>query len=259
MEYHFLQVERPEPGVVLVTLSHPSTMNALSREILQELDALLDALPGPEDRVMILTGSGKAFVAGANIAQMSTFTPEQAYAFSIFGAAVFSKIEQLPIPVIAAVNGFALGGGCELAMACDIRLAGQKARFGQPEVKLGITPGFSGTYRLPRLVGLGRAKELILTGAVYNAQDAWQMGLVNNVVPDDQLLPESIALARQIAANAPIALHQAKKCLNAYPAPSDKEAIRLENKLFSDCFATHDQKMGMTAFLEKTKPVFINQ
>lgn len=258
MEYRYLKTESLAEGVEMVTISAPETLNALSRNILEELGHYVDSI-SPEVKVWVITGAGKAFVAGADIAQMSVFDSQQAFDFSVFGADVFARIEQLPIPVIAAVNGFALGGGCELAMACDIRIASVKARFGQPEVKLGIIPGFSGTYRLPKLIGQGMAKEMIYSGKIYDADDALRVGLVNRVVAPEELIPVVTELAVCIAANAPVALRQAKRSINSNYGMEPKEAIAFENTLFSECFDTLDQKTGMQAFLEKKKPEFQNK
>ncbi len=208
-------------------------------------------------RCLIVTGDGeKSFVAGADISEMANLNVPQGQTFGSRGSAVFRKIETLPVPVIAAVNGFALGGGCELAMACDIRLCSDNAKFGQPEVGLGIIPGFSGTVRLSRLVGMGMAKQLIYTGKAIKADEALRIGLVNAVVPQAELMDKALELANQIAANAPLAVRAAKQCINAeYDMPMD-DAIMNENGAFGRCFATEDQKNGMKAFLNKEKYVF---
>ena len=210
----------------------------------------------PETDVVILTGEGRSFVAGADIAEMSVMKAEEGRRFGELGAAVFRKIELMAKPVIAAVNGFALGGGCELAMACDIRIASAKAKFGQPEVGLGITPGFSGTQRLPRLVGLGKAKELIYTAAVIHAEEACRIGLVNKVVESEELMNECMAMAKTIAAKAPLAVRYAKEAINRGVETDMDTGIVIENGLFGLCFATTDQKEGMEAFLWKRKPEF---
>ncbi len=241
----------------MLTLSAPETLNALSRQVLEELDHYVRHLSSAV-KVLIITGKGKAFVAGADIAQMSGFTAQEAYDFSVLGAGVMQRIEQLPVPVIAAVNGFALGGGCELALACDIRIASEKARFGQPEVKLGITPGFSGTYRLPKIVGQGMAKEMIYSGKVYDAEEALRIGLVNSVVTEEELLPSAEELAVCMAANSPFAVRQSKKSINANYDMASGEAIEFENRMFSECFESADRQEGMQAFLEKRKPNFKN-
>lgn len=238
-----------------ITIDRPKALNALNREVLQELDQCFDRVDQAKSRVVILTGGGqKAFVAGADIGEMKDMTPEEAKAFGEFGNRVFRKIDCFPLPVIAAVNGFALGGGNELAMSCDIRYASENAVFGQPEVGLGITPGFGGTQRLARLTGsLSKAKEILYTARNIKAQEALELGLVSAVLPQEDLLTAVEKLAKRIAANAPIAVRQTKKAVNEGLEGSLKEGIALEPQLFSECFATEDQKEGMTAFLEKRK------
>jgi enoyl-CoA hydratase len=208
---------------------------------------------------LIITGAGKAFVAGADISEMSSKNYDEGLEFGRFGAGVFRRLEQLPIPVIAAVNGYALGGGCELACACDIRVASDRAQFGQPEVKLGITPGFSGTYRLAKLIGQGKAKELIYTGRTMRADEALASGLVNAVVPGEELMAKVMEMAQMIAANAPIAVAKSKASISDGFDMSADEAIAYENRLFAECFSTEDQKEGMAAFLEKRKAEFKNR
>lgn len=259
MEYQFLKQHSPREGVVVLTISSPSTLNALNSTILGELDAFVDALDPDTMRVLVITGEGKAFVAGADISEMAHLSEQEGLAFGRRGAAVFKKIEDLPFPVIAAVNGFALGGGCELAMACDIRIASAKARFGQPEVGLGIIPGFSGTYRLPKLVGQGIAKELIYTGRMIDAAEALRIGLVNSVVTPEELMPAVDAVVNAILKNAPIAVGYAKACINENYDLDVDESLALENQYFAKCFATADQKEGMTAFLGKRPAVFKNE
>ena len=258
MEYRFLKVSSSPEGVVRVTISSPATLNALNSTILAELDAMVDSLPAAT-RALVITGEGKSFVAGADISEMAHLSEAEGLAFGRRGAAVFKKIEDLPFPVIAAVNGFALGGGCELAMACDIRIASAKAKFGQPEVGLGIIPGFSGTYRLPKLVGQGMAKELIYTGKVIAADEALRIGLVGSVVEPEELENAVDALLAAILKNAPIALRYAKACINGNYDLTADEAIDLENRYFAKCFTTADQKEGMAAFLEKRKATFKNE
>ncbi len=238
-----------------ITIDRPKALNALNREVLQELDQCFDRVDQAKSRVVILTGGGqKAFVAGADIGEMKDMTPEEAKAFGEFGNRVFRKIDCFPLPVIAAVNGFALGGGNELAMSCDIRYASENAVFGQPEVGLGITPGFGGTQRLARLTGsLSKAKEILYTARNIKAQEALELGLVSAVLPQEDLLTAVEKLAKRIAANAPIAVRQTKKAVNEGLEGSLNEGIALEPQLFSECFATEDQKEGMTAFLEKRK------
>ena len=256
MDYRFLKVNADREGVVILTISSPATLNALNTTILGELNAFVDSIDPDKTRVLVITGEGKAFVAGADISEMAHLSEEEGLAFGRFGASVFKKIEDLPFPVIAAVNGFALGGGCELAMACDIRIASKKARFGQPEVGLGIIPGFSGTYRLPKLVGQGIAKELIYTGRMIDADEALFVGLVNRVVEPEELAGAVDATIAAILKNAPIAVSYAKTCINENYDLDIDESLALENQYFAKCFATADQKEGMAAFLNKRKAEF---
>ena len=241
--------------VAIATVNRPKALNALNSEVLNDLNTLLDEIAAdPEIRVLVLTGSGeKAFVAGADIGEMSTLTKAEGEAFGKKGNDVFRKLETLPIPAIAAVNGYALGGGCELAMACDIRLCSDTAVFGQPETGLGITPGFGGTQRLARLVGSGMAKQLIYSARNIKADEALRIGLCNAVYPAEELMPAAEKLAETIAKNAPIAVRACKKAINeGLEMPMD-EAVALEEKLFGSCFETADQKEGMRAFLEKRR------
>lgn len=258
MEYQFLKFEHID-GITVLKISAPKSLNALNSIILKELDQFVSALDGTT-RVLILTGDGeKSFVAGADISEMAHLDESQGHEFGRLGAQVFRRIETLPIPVIAAVNGFALGGGCELAMACDVRIASSKAKFGQPEVGLGIIPGFSGTYRLPKLIGQGYAKEMIYTGKVIRADEALRIGLVNAVYEPEELMDKAMELARQIVKNAPVALSLAKQSINeGYDMDADA-AIAHENVLFGKCFATHDQKEGMDAFLNKRPASFTGE
>ena len=249
-----------EGQIALLTIDRPKALNALNSNVLEELDQAIDAVDFQKVRVLIITGSGeKSFVAGADIAEMSNLTKEEGFAFAKKGNDIFRKIESLPIPVIAAVNGFALGGGCELSMACDIRICSENAVFGQPEAGLGITPGFGGTQRLARIIGIGRAKELIFSTSNIKADEAYRVGLVNHVYPVEELLPQAKKLASKIAANAPIAVRNCKKAINDGLQTDIDSAIVIEENLFGDCFETHDQKEGMGAFLEKRKEKnFIN-
>lgn len=243
--------------VAIMTISAPKSLNALNSKILGEMDDYLTHFDCNRLRCLIVTGDGeKSFVAGADISEMATLNVPQGQTFGSRGAAVFRKIEKLPVPVIAAVNGFALGGGCELAMACDIRICSDNARFGQPEVGLGIIPGFSGTVRLARLVGMGMAKQLIYTGKNIKADEALRIGLVNEVVPQADLMNRAMELAGQIAANAPLAVKAAKLCINTEWDMDADEAIAFESGAFGQCFATEDQKEGMKAFLSKGKYEF---
>ena len=259
MEYRFLKVNTDREGIVFLTISSPATLNALNSTILKELDDFVDSISPETTRVLVITGEGKAFVAGADISEMAHLSEQEGLEFGRRGAAVFRKIETLPFPVIAAVNGFALGGGCELAMACDIRIASMKARFGQPEVGLGIIPGFSGTYRLPKLVGQGIAKELIYTGKMIDADEAYRIGLVNSVVAPEELAGAVNAMIAAICKNAPIAVSYAKTCIGENYDLDVDESIALENQYFAKCFATDDQKEGMAAFLGKRPAAFKNQ
>lgn len=250
-----------EGQVGLITINRPKALNALNSTVLEELDATLDAVDLNEVRALILTGAGdKSFVAGADIGEMSTLTKAEGEAFGKKGNDVFRKLETFPIPVIAAVNGFALGGGCEISMSCDIRICSDNAVFGQPEVGLGITPGFGGTQRLARIVGVGMAKQMIYTARNIKADEALRIGLVNAVYTQEELLPAAKKMAAGIAKNAPIAVRNCKKAINDGLQVDMDAAIVIEEKLFGDCFETHDQKEGMSAFLEKRKEKnFINQ
>ena len=240
--------------VGIITINRPKALNALNSEVLKELDATIDAVDLDTIRCLVLTGAGeKSFVAGADIGEMSTLTKEEGEAFGKVGNDVFRKIETLPIPVIAAINGFALGGGCEISMSCDIRICSDNAVFGQPEVGLGITPGFGGTQRLARLVGPGMAKQMIYTARNIKADEAYRIGLVNAVYPQEELMAAAEKMAAGIAKNAPIAVRNCKKAINEGLDADMDEAIVIEEKLFGDCFESYDQKEGMAAFLEKRK------
>jgi enoyl-CoA hydratase len=248
-----------EGAIAVLTISRPAAMNALNSETLNELNEALTQIEQNTDvRAVILTGGPdkkgnefKSFVAGADIGEMSTLTKAEGEAFGKKGNDVFRRIETFPVPVIAAVNGFALGGGCEIAMSCDIRICSENAIFGQPEVGLGITPGFGGTQRLARVVGVGKAKEMIYTARNIKADEAYRIGLVNNVYPTEELMPAAKKLASIIAANAPIAVRACKKAINDGLDAAMDDAIVIEEKLFGSCFETEDQKAGMGNFLEK--------
>lgn len=248
-------VDYEQEGFVgLMTINRPKALNALNKEVLTDIEAAFDAVDLSKTRVIILTGAGdKSFVAGADIAAMSVMTKAEGEAFGKFGNDIFRKVETFPIPVIAAVNGFALGGGNELAMSCDIRICSDNALFGQPEVGLGITPGFGGTQRLARLVSIGKAKELVYGGRNIKAEEAYRIGLVNAVYTQEELMPAAKKLAATIAANAPIAVRNSKKAMNEGLQVDMDEAVVIEEKMFGGCFETEDQKEGMTAFLEKRK------
>lgn len=250
---NFITYEQ-EGFVGVITINRPKALNALNSEVLKELNATLDAVDLENTRALVLTGAGeKSFVAGADIAEMSTLTKAEGEVFGKIGNDVFRKIETFPIPVIAAVNGFALGGGCEIAMSCDIRLCSDTAIFGQPEVGLGITPGFGGTQRLARLIPVGKAKEIIYGAVNIKADEAYRLGLVNSVYPLEELLPAAKKLAAKIAKNAPIAVRACKQAINEGLDLDMDQAIVLEEKLFGSCFETEDQREGMQAFLEKRK------
>ena len=250
---NFITYEQ-EGFVGIITINRPKALNALNSEVLKELNATLDAVDLENTRALVLTGAGeKSFVAGADIAEMSTLTKAEGEAFGKIGNDVFRKIETFPIPVIAAVNGFALGGGCEIAMSCDIRLCSETALFGQPEVGLGITPGFGGTQRLARLIPVGKAKEIIYGAINITADEAYRLGLVNAVYPLEELLPAAKKLAAKIAKNAPIAVRACKQAINEGLNVDMDHAIVIEEKLFGSCFETEDQREGMQAFLEKRK------
>ena len=241
-------------NIGLITMNRPEALNALNDQVIRDLDAVLDQVEAQEDiLVAVITGSGRSFVAGADIGQMSQLTAAQAKEFGVLGNRVFLKLEQLTKPTIAAVNGFALGGGCELAMACDIRVASEKAKFGQPETGLGITPGFGGTQRLPRLVGTARAMELILTAKNISAAEALEMGLVSHVYPPEELLDKAMELARAIAANAQVAVRQSKAAIRRGLQTDMATGVAYESEAFALCFATEDQKDAMRAFLNKEK------
>lgn len=243
--------------IAILTVNRPDKLNALNDATIAELDRAIDEIRHRDDvGGVILTGAQRAFVAGADIAELSSQRPMDAKARAAYGQHVFNKFEHSPKPVIAAVNGFALGGGCELAMACHIRLASESARFGQPEVKLGITPGYGGTQRLPRLVGRGRALQLLLTGEMIDAQEAFRIGLVNRVVPPAELLPAAEAMMRQILANAPLAVALCIEAVNrGYNATQD-DGLNLEANHFAMLSGTADMAEGMAAFLGKRAPSF---
>lgn len=255
-----------EGFVGVITINRPKALNALNSQVLEELEATFKAVDLETTRALVLTGAGeKSFVAGADIGEMSTLTKAEGEAFGKKGNDVFRMIETFPIPVIAAINGFALGGGCEISMSCDIRLCSDNAVFGQPEVGLGITPGFGGTQRLARLVGEGMAKQMIYTARNIKADEAYRIGLVNavysastdeagnEVTAQANLLAAAKKMAAGIAMNAPIAVRNCKKAINDGMQVDMDQAIVIEEKLFGDCFETEDQKAGMGNFLEKDK------
>ena len=256
MEYENLIVEI-EDGIATLTINRPQTLNALNTATLKELSRAFQELEeNAQVKVIILTGAGKAFVAGADISEMKDKNAIGGREFGLLGQSVFTAIENLSKPVIAAVNGYALGGGTELALACDMIYASEKAKFGQPEVGLGVTPGFGGTQRLPRRVGLAMAKELIFTGRIIDAKEAFRIGLVNKVVSSESLIEEVRRLAEEIASKGQVSVKLAKAVMNRGMDTDLHSALMLEADAFGLCFSTADQKEGMTAFLEKRKPRF---
>lgn len=238
-----------------ITMNRPQAMNALNNETIYELERIfIDFNNNDKVKAIIITGEGKAFIAGADIAEMENMDPLTARQFSQTGQRTLAFMEKMEKPVLAAINGFALGGGCELAMACDIRIASEKAKFGQPEVGLGIIPGFAGTQRLARICGIGKAKELIFTGDIITAVEAERIGLVNRVVAPDKLLNEVKGLAEKIVRNGPIAVRLAKTVINRGCDCDIETGSAYESEAFAVCFATGQPKTGMQAFLDKTKP-----
>ena len=239
-------------SIAVVTIDRQEALNSLNLDVLKELEEIVTQLENAADiKAMILTGAGRAFVAGADIAYMSKLSINEGREWGRFASKLFRRIEQLEIPTIAAVNGFALGGGCELAMTCDVIVASEKAKFGQPEVGLGVIPGFSGTQRLPRRVGLGMAKELIYSGGMITADIAKEIGLVNHVYAPEELMDKANELAASFAKNGPVAVKYAKAAINRGMQTDIDSGIAIENELWALCFGTEDQKEGMAAFLEK--------
>ncbi|BDF68567.1 short-chain-enoyl-CoA hydratase [Oscillospiraceae bacterium] len=240
--------------VAILTIDRPEALNALTADVLRDLGEAMDAVEANDEAyVVILTGAGRSFVAGADIGEMKPLTAVEGKAWGNAGNDVFLKVENCTKPVIAAINGFALGGGCELAMACDIRLASEKAKFGQPEVGLGITPGFGGTQRLARIVGTGRAMELIFTAKTIDAAQAEKIGLVNAVCPPEELMDKAMEMAEMIAAQAQVAVRESKRCIRKGIQTDINTGLAFEAEAFGLCFSTADQREGMSAFLEKRK------
>ncbi|WP_066871502.1 short-chain-enoyl-CoA hydratase [Clostridium mediterraneense] len=260
MEFNNVLLEK-EGNIAILTINRPKALNALNSETLQDLDKALEQLENESDiYAVILRGAGdKSFVAGADISEMKNLNEEQGKEFGLLGNKVFRRLENLDKPVIAAISGFALGGGCELAMACDIRIASEKAKFAQPEAGLGITPGFGGTQRLPRLVGTGVAKEMIYTGRIVKADEALRIGLINKVVSPELLMEEAKKLADMISINAPIAVKLCKDAINRGTQVDIDSAIVIEANDFGKCFDTEDQKEGMSAFIERREKNFKNK
>lgn len=256
MEYKSLKIEK-DNGVATVLISRPEALNALNSDVLEELECAVYELENDADvNVVVLSGDGKAFVAGADISEMAGMQAMRAEEFARLGQAAFDAIENMSKPVIAAINGFALGGGCELALACDIRIASAKAKLGQPEVGLGVTPGFGGTQRLPRIVGRAKAKELIFTGKVIKADEALTIGLVNSVVEPEQLMEVALEMAREIASKGQVSVRLSKDMIDRGIETDLNTGLKYEAKGFGLCFTTEDQKEGMSAFLEKRKADF---
>ena len=249
----FVEVTKKD-HIAVVTMNRPEALNALNKAVFTDLEVALDDVERDDEvYVVIITGAGRAFIAGADIGEMAPMNVAEGLAFSELGNRILMRVDMMEKPTSAAVNGFALGGGCEMALACDIRIASEKAKFGQPEVGLGITPGFSGTQRLPRRVGIAKAKELIFSGKVIGAAEAEKIGLVNAVYAPEELIPGAIAMAKSFTANAPIAVKYSKACIDRGMQMDIDDGIALENELLAMCFATADQKEGMSAFVEKRK------
>lgn len=245
-----------ENGILTITINRPDKLNALNRDVMTDLNAVLnEAEKNPDIKAVVITGSGeKAFVAGADISEFVGLSSEEGKALAKTGQDIFSRIENCTKPIIAAVNGFALGGGCELAMACHFRIASDNAKFGQPEVNLGLIPGYGGTQRLVQLIGKGRALELLMTGNIIDASIALEYGLVNHVVPQDDLLSKAKMVLEQIISKAPLAI---SKCIASVNAVfSNENGYEIELNSFGECFGTNDMKEGTSAFLEKRKPHF---
>jgi enoyl-CoA hydratase len=260
MEFKNLILEKKEK-IAIVTINRPKVLNALNTETLLELDLAIEAISKDNEvYVVILKGGGeKAFVAGADILEMKDMKTNEGRLLGILGNKVFRKLELLDKPVICAIQGFALGGGCELSLACDIRIASKKARFAQPEVGLGITPGFGGTQRLARLIGESKAKELIFTARIVDAEEALRIGLVNCVVESESLMKETLDLASKIAEQAPMAVRFCKTAINRGIQCDIDTGIMYESEIFAQCFSTEDQKEGMNAFIEKRQKHFKNR
>jgi len=253
MEYHILKLD-VQNSIAIVTLSRPQALNALNSMFFSEMDDLILSISLRKDiKVMIITGEGKAFVAGADIAEMVDMSPEQGSNFSRIGQNTFRSLEKMEIPVIAAINGFALGGGCELAMACDFRIASSAAKFGQPEVNLGLIPGYAATQRLSRLVGLSNALFLLLTADMINAEEALRIGLVQKVVEPDKLIEEALAIANKIVSKGPKAVRKIKAVVRTGILTDFMSGCELESKEFGSLFGNEGAE-GMRAFLEKRKP-----
>ncbi len=256
MDYKNLIFEKEE-RIGIIRMNRPEALNALNSSTFHELNHLFNEIEREDMiRVLIVTGEGKAFVAGADIVEMKDMDGQQSRKFSLLGQHVFRRMELMDRVFIGAINGFALGGGCEFAMACDIRIASEKAKFGQPEVNLGVTPGFAGTQRLPRLIGISKAKEMLLTGDMIDAEEAYRLGLVNKVVPHDRLMDEARELAKKILSKGPVSIRMVKECVNRGMQTDIDTAGAFEADAFGLCFASGQTREGMIAFLEKRKPEF---
>ena len=258
MSFQNILLDQPEAGIYLLTVNRPKALNALNSATLDEIAAAAAQVEGDEaTRALLVTGAGeKAFVAGADISEMQNFTPDEGEAFSARGSRAFARLEALPIPVIALVNGYALGGGCELALACDWIIASERAVFGQPEVNLGVSAGFGGTQRLTRKIGSARAMELLVTGRQVKADEALSTGLVTQIVPAGELIQKGLEVARLIASKGPIAVRRTKEAVRRGADMDLAAALALESSLFGQCCSTQDQKEGMRAFLEKRPAKF---
>lgn len=248
---------RKEGKVGIITINNPKSLNALNPMVVADIDSAIDQIAKDDDiSVVVITGEGKAFVAGADIVTMSTMNATEGRKWAEEAMAVFRKLELLEKPVIAAINGFALGGGCELALACDLRIGSENAKLGQPEITLGITPGFGGTQRLPRTIGMAKAKEFIFTGGMYTAEEAERAGLLNKVVKPEELMDEVLKMANKIASLPSVAMAYCKTAVNRGMQVDLDSGLEIEKDLFGLCFATEDQKEGMKAFIEKRKAEF---
>lgn len=246
--------------VLLVTFTRSASLNALNTRVLKELEELLEKADKMNDiGAVVFTGEGKAFIAGADISEMANLSPQEAYEFAKLGQDVFLKLESFDKPTISAVNGFCLGGGNEFAMSTDMIFSGYRAKFGQPETGLGITPGFAGTSRLLKKVGISKAKMLIYTGEVIQAQEAYDIGLVDKLVNDESLLEEALSYAQKIASNSRTAVRYSKKSINECSMLDTRSGSEVEAGYFSRCFAGTDQREGMNAFMEKRKPNFTDK
>lgn len=255
-EYKTLKYYELEENIGKILIYRPKALNALNNNLLSELQEVISELESKKLKTLIITGEGKAFIAGADVQEMRDMTPQQARDFALAGQTLFKKIEQFPCPVIAAINGYALGGGMELALSCDIRIADEHAKFGQPEVGLGITPGFSGTSRLAKHVGISSAKELIYTGEIINSEKALQLGLISRITPEKMVVEEAMKIAKKINNNSRIAVAYSKTAIEKSYMQNIDMANLIERDLFGLCFANEDRKEGMDAFLNKRKPNF---